>query len=229
MPRYICNVCTKYNHPIPTKHQLSPHKHCKIVHGKTTQLTHEEPYSPPLSTERIKRIQGIIEALLYYACVVHKKLLATVSTLSSQQATATKATDNAINQLLDYLATCPDNGTMYRNSNSNMILCTHANASFHNESKGCSRAGAHIFVTKNNPFPKHNGPVLSISEIMKFVMSSATEAKLGTLYTTAKEMAPSIKLSSKWVGLNHTIPSKQTTPVLLASPTSPLSHKRPSS
>jgi hypothetical protein len=48
----------------------------------------------------------------------------------------------------------------------------------------------HIFVSKNNSFPKHNRPILSISQIMKFVMSSATKAELGALYTTAKEMAP---------------------------------------
>jgi hypothetical protein len=71
-----------------------------------------------------------------------------------------------------------------------MILCTHAGAGFHNESKGCSQAKAHIFVFKNNPFPKHNGPVLSICQIMKFVISSATKAKLGALYTTAKKMLP---------------------------------------
>jgi hypothetical protein len=41
---------------------------------------------------------------------------------------------------------------------------------------------------KNHPFPKHNGLVLSISQIMKFVMSSTAETKLGALYTTAKEM-----------------------------------------
>jgi hypothetical protein len=71
-----------------------------------------------------------------------------------------------------------------------MILCAHTNTGFHNESKGLSRAGSRIFVSKNNPFPKHNGPVLLITQLMKFVMSSAAKAKLGALYTTAKEMAP---------------------------------------
>jgi hypothetical protein len=156
--------------------------------GQTTQLTHVDPYSPPLSTEGIKRNQGIIGALLYYARIVDNKLLATLSTLSSQQATTTKATSNDINQLLDYLATYPDNGTTY--CARDMILCAHASAGFHNESKGCSQASAHIFVSKNNPFPKHNGLVLSISQIMKFVISSADEAELGTLYTTAMEMVP---------------------------------------
>jgi hypothetical protein len=90
----------------------------------------------PLFTDGVKRIQGIIGALLYYACAVDNKLLATLSTLSSQQATATEATDVAMNQLLNYLTMYPDNGTTYRASD--MILCTHNNAGFHNKSKGRS-------------------------------------------------------------------------------------------
>jgi hypothetical protein len=186
MPGYINNVLVKFNHPMPTKRQLSPHKHREIVYGQVTQITHNKPYSPPLSNDGIKMIQGIIGALLYYARAVDNKLLATLSTLSSQQATATEATAEAVNQLLDYLATYPDDGATYRSTD--MILCAHANAGFHNESKGCSRAGAHIFMSENDPFPRHNGPILSISQILKFVMSSAAEAELGALYTAAKEI-----------------------------------------
>jgi hypothetical protein len=97
MPGYILNVCTRYKHLMPTKCQLSPHKHCEIIFGQTTQLTHVDPYSHPCSTVGVKRIQGIIGALLYYAHTVNNKLLATLSTLSSQQATATEATDVAMN------------------------------------------------------------------------------------------------------------------------------------
>jgi hypothetical protein len=93
-----------------------------------------------------------------------------------------------MNQFLEYLTTYPDNGTTYRSSN--MILCAYANACFNNESKGRSQAGAHIFVSENDPFPKHNGPILSISQMMKSVMSSAAKAEFGALYTTAKEMVP---------------------------------------
>jgi hypothetical protein len=130
-----------------------------------------------------------------------------------------------MNQLLNYLATYPNNGTTYRASD--MILCTHTDAGFHNESKGRSQAGTQFFVSKNSTFPKHNGLVLSISQIMKIVMSSAAKAKLGALYT-AKKLPPSIKPSSKWVGHNHACPSKLTTPLQLASPTSPSSCKKPS-
>jgi hypothetical protein len=97
IPGYILNVCTRYKHLMPTKCQLSPHKHHEIIFGQTTQLTHVNPYSPLLSTEGVKRIQGIIGTLLYYARTVNNKLLATLSTLSSQQATATEATDVAMN------------------------------------------------------------------------------------------------------------------------------------
>jgi hypothetical protein len=82
LPGYIFNVCTSYKHSMPTKCQLSSHKHCEIIFGQTTQLTHVNPYSPPLSTEGVKRIQGIIDTLLYYTCAVDNKLLATLSTMS---------------------------------------------------------------------------------------------------------------------------------------------------
>jgi hypothetical protein len=34
MSCYIFHVCTRYKHPMPTKRQLSPHKHCKIILAK---------------------------------------------------------------------------------------------------------------------------------------------------------------------------------------------------
>ncbi len=50
--------------------------------------------------------------------------------------------------------------------------------------------GAHIFLSKDDPIPRNNGPILTISQILKFVMASATEAELAALYTTAREMIP---------------------------------------
>ena len=87
-----------------------------MIFVQTTLLNHVDPYSPPLSTEGVKRIRGNIGAFLYYAHAVANKLLATLSSLCSQQTTATETTDVAMNQLLDYLATYPDDGTTYRAS-----------------------------------------------------------------------------------------------------------------
>ncbi len=44
-----------------------------------------------------------------------------------------------------------------------MILCAHADAGFLNKSNSRSRAGAHIFVLENDPFPRFNGAILSIA------------------------------------------------------------------
>ena len=69
-----------------------------------------------------------------------------------------------------------------------MVLCAYSDAEFHNESKGRSRAGAHIFLSENDAMPRWNGPVLTLAKIIKFVMSSASEAELGAMFITAQEM-----------------------------------------
>ena len=69
-----------------------------------------------------------------------------------------------------------------------ILFCAHSDAGLHNESRGRSRAGAHIFQAEDEPIPKWNGPVLTIARIMKFVMASASEAELGAMFITAQAM-----------------------------------------
>ena len=45
-------------------------------------------------------------------------------------------------------------------------------------------------LSEDVPVPKYNGPVLTIAQIIKCVMSSAAEAELAGLYICAKEMVP---------------------------------------
>ena len=94
----------------------------------------------------------------------------------------------AVEQLLNYVATYPNDGITYRASN--MILAAHSDASYLSEPKSHSRAGAHIFVSKNDPVPRPNGPILTISTTIKFVMASAAKAELSALYLAAQEMVP---------------------------------------
>ena len=71
-----------------------------------------------------------------------------------------------------------------------MILAAHSDYGFHNESTGRSRAGAHIFLSEDDPIPWWNGPILSIAQVIKFVMTSAAEDELANLYITAQKMVP---------------------------------------
>jgi hypothetical protein len=188
MNGYIAVLLLKYNHTPPRKPQHSPHKHRDITYGAKTQLTPEEDTSPPLDAAGVKRIQGIVGSLLYYARAVDNKLLTTLSAIGAQQAKATENTRNAVDQLLDYVATYPTDGTTYRASG--MILAAHSDASFLTEPGSRSRAGAYIFLSENDPVPRVNGPILSIAQIIKFVMASAAEAELAALYITARDMVP---------------------------------------
>ncbi len=67
-------------------------------------------------------------------------------------------------------------------------ICAHSDAGFLNETNSRSRAGAHIFLPENEPFLQFNGAILSIAQIIKFIMASAAKSELATLFVTAREM-----------------------------------------
>ncbi len=158
------------------------------MYGAQQQLVPNDDTSPPLNTAGIKRIQGIVGSLLYYARAVDNTLLVALSAISSQQAKATENTARAANQLLDYVATYPADGTTY--CASAMVLAAHSDASFLTEPGSRSQTGAYIFLSEDDPIPRFNGPILTSATIIKFVMASAAEAKLAALYLTAREMIP---------------------------------------
>jgi len=53
-----------------------------------------------------------------------------------------------------------------------------------------SRAGRHLFMSNNDAISSNNGVILTISQIIKAVMSSATEAEIGDLYISCREANP---------------------------------------
>ena len=57
---------------------------------------------------------------------VNNKLLVALSAIGAQKAAATEDTAEAIEQLLDYVATYPNYGILFRKSD--MILAAHADA-----------------------------------------------------------------------------------------------------
>ena len=127
-------------------------------------------------------------ALIYVGRAFNNKLLVALSAIGAQQAAATEDSAAAIEKLLDYVATYPNDGIIFRKSD--IILVAHADAGFLNESRARIRAGAHIFLSENEPEPKLNGPVLPISKIIKTVMVLAAEAEMAALFITAKNMTP---------------------------------------
>ena len=104
------------------------------------------------------------------------------------RAASTEYTAAAIEQILDYVATYPNDGILFRKSD--MILAAHADAGFLNESRARRRAGANILLSENEPKPKLNGPILTMAQIIKTVMALAAEAEIAALFITAEKMIP---------------------------------------
>ena len=103
--------------------------------------------------------------MLWIGRAVNNKMLVAISATGPQQASSTEDTNKAIHQILDYYATYPDYGILYRSSD--MIIAGHSDAGFNNETRTRSRAGAHIFLSENKSIPRWNGPILAMAEIMK--------------------------------------------------------------
>jgi hypothetical protein len=159
-----------------------------IAYGKKKQYTSDKDALAPLLPERIKHIQKIIRSLLYYAQAVDSKLLVALNAISAQQAKATVHMEQLVETLLNYVTTYPNNGILYRAND--MVLCVHADAGYLNKTPSHRRAGAHIFLSEDNPSPRFNGTVLTIATIIKFVMASAAEAELAALFIAARKMVP---------------------------------------
>ena len=101
--------------------------------------------------------------VIFVGWAVNNKLLVIFSAIGAQQAAATEANNGAVDKLLYYVATHPNNGLLFRASE--MILAAHSDAGFNNETKGRSRSVAHIFLSRNLPIPPMNGAVLTIEKL----------------------------------------------------------------
>jgi hypothetical protein len=143
MPGYIAAVLLRFQHPMPSRPQHSPHTCTRIVYGSAPQSPTQEDTSPLLPPLGVQRIQQIIGCLLYYALAVDSTFLVGLSDLSSEQSRATTSTSDAIVWLLNYAATHPDATITYVASD--MCLHGHSDASFLSVVRACSRADGHFF------------------------------------------------------------------------------------
>eukprot|EP00804_Cyclotella_cryptica_P006175 CCRYP_015258-RB/>CCRYP_015258-RB protein AED:0.28 eAED:0.28 QI:0/0/0/1/1/1/3/0/731 len=171
-----------------TKRRDQPYPHTAPTYGAAQQYTHPPDTSPPLRKPDALFIKEVIGVFLYYARAVDCTMLAALGSLAAQQANPTQLTLSYVKHFLDYAASHPD--AMVTFHASDMVLAVHSDASYLSETKARSRAGGHFFMSTKDVFPPNKGAVLTISQIIKVVMSSAAEAELGALYINARETIP---------------------------------------
>ena len=187
MPGYIDKALKKFHHPKPKRAQHAPHKSAPIQYGKNQQPVCIDT-SPPLSNKQTKYVQQVVGTLLYYSRAVDPTLAAALSSIATAQTRGTEETLKAIHQLLDYVATHPNATIKYLASD--MILTVHSDASYLSETEARSRAAGHFFLSNENDPSLKNGPILTLSTIIRHVMASASEAELAALFYNAREAVP---------------------------------------
>jgi hypothetical protein len=139
MPGYIANALHKFQHKQPERPQHAPYPARTPQYGSKVQLTTAVLDSPTLTPQGRKRIQQVVGTLLYYGRAIDGTIITAISSLASQQATATEDTKAKLIQLLNYCATHPDATIRYRASD--MILNIHSDAGYLNEPEARSIAG----------------------------------------------------------------------------------------
>jgi hypothetical protein len=122
-------------------------------------------------------------------------MIVALGTLTAAQSQGTEATVDALTRLLNYAATHPD--AQIRYTASNMTLYVHSNALYLSVTKAQSHVGGHFYLSAKPSDPKKppptqlpsNGAVHTVCNILKNVMSSATEAEFAGLFHNAKDDA----------------------------------------
>eukprot|EP00804_Cyclotella_cryptica_P026022 CCRYP_018184-RA/>CCRYP_018184-RA protein AED:0.09 eAED:0.06 QI:0/0/0/1/0/0/4/0/369 len=123
--------------------------------------------SPPLNKAESLFVKEVIGVSCYYPQAVHCTMLTALGSLAAQQANPNQTTIKHVTQFLDYTASHPDTMVTYWASDMGPAVSTSLDA-----------------------FPPNNGAVLTISQIIKAILSSTAEAELGDLYINSQQAIP---------------------------------------
>jgi len=96
----------------------------------------------------------------------------------------TVATAKALSHFLKYCATNPDEEIVYRASD--IILTIDSDAGYLVAKKAQSYAAGYFYLS-NKDRKLFNGPIFSLTKVIKAVMPSIAEAECGRLYINAHE------------------------------------------
>jgi hypothetical protein len=198
MPGYIAGALQRFMHPTPPRSEHVPHDWMAPTYGARQQFATIDT-SPAVDSKDTKRIQEVLDTLLYYPRAVDCTMIPAIGSIATQQANATKATMKAITRLLNYCVMHPD--AVVRYYASDMVLYIESDASYLNETKARSRAAGYHYLsnhpphpdqppTPTDPSPPMNGAIVVPCKVMCKVLSSASEAKLTALFYNGKKGAP---------------------------------------
>ena len=184
---YVKNALHHLQHPPPTKPQHAPAKAKPIQYGAKIQ-TNTVDNSKPLCEKGIKRIQKAVGTFIWYGNATDPTMARTLSSIANRQDKATEQLKAETEWFLDYCHTHPD--ARVRFVASDMILTLHSDCSFNSEPGSKSRAAGHWYLSKKDNHNLSNGAIMTLSKIIKYVMSSAGEGEAASSYMNARAALP---------------------------------------
>ena len=188
MPGYVESKLNQFGHQPPKKPQHSPAIAQPIKYGQKIQKATPLDTSTNLSKDGIERIQKVVGAFAWYAGATDPTMAKTLSSIAGRQAHATEDLEKEVKHFMDYCATHSD--AVVRFMASEMILALHSDASYLSEPGAKSRAGGHFYLKDKTDRESNNGAILTLSKIIKHVMSSASEAETAALFLNCKAAIP---------------------------------------
>ena len=183
MPGYITKVLTRFR-PHLTRGAPSPATYMPPSYGSKSPQLAPVDNSPPLNAAAILELQQIVGCMLYYARAVDYTMLPSVTAISSDQAHATTATLEAVDRLLAYAASYPDNELVF--TACDMILHMQSDGSHLSRSRSRGVAGGIAYFGNTNEPTHINGAVHVHSCILDVVVASVAECEYASLYMLAR-------------------------------------------
>ena len=89
MPGYIEKLRARYSHEMPRRPQHSPYRAPPKIYGAAAQDTIPDNELTKIDEKRVKVVQHVVEGVLYYGRAVDNTVLPGLSSMASEQASAT--------------------------------------------------------------------------------------------------------------------------------------------
>ena len=90
---YIDKLRAWYQHEMPSQPQHSPYRAPPKVYDTAAQDTIQDDVTAKIDEKRVKAIQQVVGGVLYYARAVDSTVLPALSSIASEQASATETTE----------------------------------------------------------------------------------------------------------------------------------------
>ena len=194
MPNSFCKYLERFQHPMPTLPQHSPHKWLAHTYEAKVQYSPKATTAPKLDKHGITRVRSIAGTFLYISVVVDPTMLVALHEIGAEKAFPATNTFKKTQMIMDSSATQPD--AIIRFHASDMCLHIDSDAAYLVQTNARSRAAGHYYLSDNPP-PPHirptlasNGPILTKCQTIRTVMASAVEAKTGAIFLNSQQSVP---------------------------------------